>query len=113
VGVNLEGLNLQFLRLKNDGCMAVGNHAVGASGRSGGGVDISRIIGGDGPDVGRRRSVEQLERGREFKAPGAANGHSRGRALGEVVEFRLFPGACAVGEGGGTEANYRKREKKA
>ncbi len=106
-GSDFEGLHLQFLRLKNDGGVAVGRNAVDARGRSCGGVDVSRVIRGDGPDVGRRRGVEQLERGSEFQAAGTADGDSGGRALGEVVEFGLLPGAGAVGEGGRSQEGDR------
>ena len=95
---NLERLHLQFLRLEDDRRLAVGSDAIDARRRSSRGVDVSRIIGGDRPDVGGRRGIEQLERWREFETSGAADGDSVGRTLDQIVELGLLPGARAFGE---------------
>ena len=105
VWADLEGLYLQFLRLKDNGCVAVGCNSVDARGRSSRGIDVSRFVGGHGPNVGGGRGVKQLERRSQFQAAGTANGHSCGSAFGEVFEFRLLPGAGAIGEDG---AAHRK-----
>ena len=111
-GPDFERLHLQFLRLENDGRVPVGRDAVDARGRSGRGVNIPCFVGGHGPDVGRWRRVEQFERRRQFQAAGTADGHSCGRALGEVLEFRLLPGARAVGEEADAQTSAMAKERK-
>ncbi len=103
-GADFERLHLQFLRLKNNGCVAFGRNPVDARGGSGRGVNIARVIRTRRPDVGGWRGVEQLEGRSQFQAARAANGDAGSRPFGEVFEFRLLPGAGTVGKNGGSDA---------
>src|SRR5579864_582969 len=96
---DLECLHLEFLRLEDDGRLAIGSDAVYTRGRPRGGIDVSRIVGSDGPDVGGGRGVEQFERGRQFQSTGAADGYSGGRTFNQILKLRLLPGARAFGNG--------------
>jgi hypothetical protein len=95
-----ERLHLEFLRLEDDGRLAVGSDAVYPRGRTGGSIDVSRIVGSDGPDVGGGRGVEQLERGRQLQSAGTADGYSVGRPFHQILKLRLLPRARAFGKGG-------------
>ncbi len=105
--VHDQRLHLQFLGFENGGGLALRRDAIDAGGSSGGGIEDFRSVGGDRPDVGRWRGRERLERGREFEAAGAANGHAGGRALAQFVKLGLFPGASAFAE---SEMNNGEQE---
>ena len=94
-----EGLDLEFFGLEDDGCFAVGGDAVDAGGCSSGDVDVARVVGGHGPDVGGGSGIEAVESGGEFEAAHAADGYSGGSAFSEFLKFRLLPGAGAFGAG--------------
>src|SRR3954470_1221381 len=98
-GSHSERLHLQFLRLEDDGRFAVGSNPIYAGRRPRCSIDVSRVIGGKGPYVGRGRRVKQLERRREFETAGAADGHSACGALDQLIQLRLLPSARAFGSG--------------
>jgi len=81
-GCGLQRLYLKFFGLKNNGCLAIGGDAIHAGGRAGRDVDVTGIVGGDGPDVGGRRGVEALEGGSELDASVAADSYAGGCAFG-------------------------------
>src|ERR1700746_3700683 len=65
---DLERLHLEFLRLEDDGRFAIWSDSVHTRGRTCGGIDVSRIVGSNGPDIRGRRGIERLERGRQFQS---------------------------------------------
>ena len=85
-GANFQRLHLEFLRFENDRGFSIWSDAIDTRGRASRSIYVAGIVSSDRPNVGRRRRVEQLEGGRQFKTTSAADRHSSRRPLHQVFE---------------------------